>query len=276
MRGSPIDSTLCLTAVLLLIRPPGPFYVRFAVVALATFVLVWPAARRHWTTWAAITGAVVLGIAAQFPLPDNHIYLLAYWSLAVSLALSGADPAATLAASARWLVGSAFAAAVVWKALLAPDYLDGRFFAVTLLIDDRFSDVVRLAGGLSEADLIARRGALAPAFDGASVSDAPGLFHPAAFARMAMALTWGGVLLEAAVAAATLSGRWRRVSLALLLVFCASTYALAPVTGFGCLLLTMGLAQCRDDETSLQAAFVAVFVLVLFYAEVPWAGLLLP
>ena len=27
---------------------------------------------------------------------------------------------------------------------------------------------------------------------------------------------------------------------------------------------------------SLQAAFVAVFVLVLFYAEVPWAGLLLP
>lgn len=267
-----MDSALCLTAALLLIRPPGPYYVRFAVVALATCALVWPAARRAWTTWAAQTAVILVGIVADFPLPDNHIYLLLYWNLAIALAVSSGAPAATLATSARWLVGLAFAAAVLWKAVLAPDYLDGRFFAVTLLIDGRFTDAVRLFAGLSEADVLTRRGVLMPQLDGAVTVDGPGLFEPTGLARLAMALTWGGVLLEAAVAAAMSSGQVRRTALVLLLVFCASTYALAPVTGFGCLLVSMGLAQCRDDETWLHAAFVAVFVLILFYTEVPWAA----
>ena len=49
---------------------------------------------------------------------------------------------------------------------------------------------------------------------------------------------------------------------------------LAPVAGFGWLIATMGLAQCRPHQRSLRAAYVAVFILILMYSEVPWAGVL--
>lgn len=275
-RPTAIDASLSLTAVLLLLRAPGPYYIRFVLAALAVITLAVPSARRDWLVWAIAAAAVAVAIALAFPLPDNHIYLLAWWCLALALGLSSTRAPEVICASARWLIGLAFLAAVVWKGVLSPDYLDGRFFAATLLIDDRFADAVVLVGGLSDAEVMSRRVLLLPALDGAQVSDAPSLLAPPAFARLAQALTWGGLALEAAVAATFLVGRLRRTALVLLLVFCASTYALAPVTGFGCLLLAMGLARCRDDERGLHVAFLAVFVLVLFYTEVPWAGLIRP
>ena len=60
----------------------------------------------------------------------------------------------------------------------------------------------------------------------------------------------------------------------LLLTFCFTTYALAPVAGFGWLLAAMGLAQCRPHQSVLRGAYVAVFILILMYAEVPWSGIL--
>ena len=68
-------------------------------------------------------------IVAVWPLADNHIYLLAYWCLAIGLALAGPAPAATLATSSRWLVGAAFTMAVLWKAVLSPDYVEAASFA---------------------------------------------------------------------------------------------------------------------------------------------------
>jgi hypothetical protein len=60
-----------------------------------------------------------------------------------------------------------------------------------------------------------------------------------------------------------------------LIAFCVGTYALAPVAGFGWLLLAMGLGQCRPEQRRLQVAYLAVFFLVLFYNQVPWTRLLL-
>ena len=53
------------------------------------------------------------------------------------------------------------------------------------------------------------------------------------------------------------------------------TYAFAPVAGFGWLLLVMGAAQTDAGERWLRRAYVVAFLVVLFYSEVPWAGLLL-
>jgi len=47
------------------------------------------------------------------------------------------------------------------------------------------------------------------------------------------------------------------------------------VAGFGWLLLVMGAAQTRESESWWRRLYVAAFLLVLFYSEVPWAGLLL-
>lgn len=61
----------------------------------------------------------------------------------------------------------------------------------------------------------------------------------------------------------------------LLLTFCLVTYAFAPVAGFGWLLLVMGAAQIEPDQQWLLRLYVAAFLVVLFYSEVPWAGLML-
>jgi hypothetical protein len=61
----------------------------------------------------------------------------------------------------------------------------------------------------------------------------------------------------------------------LLLMFCASTYAFAPVAGFGWLLLTMGLVSVPAERRLLRGAYIATWILVLLYAEVPWAQVLM-
>jgi hypothetical protein len=157
---------------------------------------------------------------------------------------------------------------------LSPDYLDGRFFRITLIQDPRFAEVAMLLGGLSPEDLEENRAYLEPLPEGAELADPHVLVEPPAFRRLAAALTWGGVALELLVAGALLlpvAQVWRHAAL---LLFCLATYAFAPVAGFGCLLLVLGLAQTEAPATRLRGLYVGAFFLVLVYAEVPWAGLL--
>jgi hypothetical protein len=60
-----------------------------------------------------------------------------------------------------------------------------------------------------------------------------------------------------------------------LLGFCLVTYAFAPVAGFGWLLLVMGLAQVAPGRTWLKGTYIAAFLAVVFYDDLPWAELLL-
>ena len=216
-------------------------------------------------------------IAAVWPLSDNHIYLLGYWCLAIALALSSRTPAETLSASGRWLLGAAFALAVLWKGLLSPDYIDGRFFRVTLLTDERFADASLVLGGLSRNQMAGNRAFLEPLPEGAELLTPPPFVEPPRLRAFAAAATWGGLALEAMVATLCLIPGRGALELArhgALLAFCATTYALAPVAGFGWLLATMGLAQCRPSQSALRSAYVGVFVLILLYSEISWTGVL--
>src|SRR4030095_683661 len=100
--------------------------------------------------------------------------------------------------------------------------------------------------------------------------------EPPAFRRLASAFTWGGLALEAIVAAVLLLPSRPLLRHGALLLFCVTTYAFAPVPGFGCLLLVLGLAQTNPDEARTRALYVVAFFLVLTYADAPWAGPLRP
>jgi len=262
---------LRVTLVLLLIRPPEDPYVRGGIWLLAAAGLIVPAlATRAWL-WAGAAVLMLARLAVEFPLADNHLYLLFYWCLAIALALVTPAPGDILARSARWLVAATFTCAVLWKALLAPDFLDGRFFRVTLLTDDRFATAARAVGQLTDAQLTDDREALRPLDGGIEVLDGPVLVEPAPLRALGVGLTWGGALLEALLALAFLAPR-RRVPAAarhaLLLVFCAVTYAIAPVGGFGWLLAAIGMAQAGGSPR-WRAAYAAACVLILVYAETP-------
>ena len=271
------DSVLTLTAIILLLRPFDVWWAASFVLAAACLSLLSRAIRRAPVTWLLVAVFVAARIVAVWPLSDNHIYLLAYWCLALGLALSSANPAGTLSVSSRWLLGGAFAMAVLWKAALSPDYVDGRFFRVTLLTDERFADASLVFGGLSREQMIQNRAFLEPLPQGAELLTPPPFVEPPRLRAFAAAATWGGLVLEGLIALTCLVPVRGRLDVArhgLLLAFCVTTYALAPVAGFGWLIATMGLAQCRPHQQSLHRAYVAVFILILLYSEVPWTGVL--
>jgi hypothetical protein len=275
--GGLADPVLTLTAIILLLRPLEVWWLAPFVLALACLSIVIRSVRRAPITWLLMAGLIAARIVVVWPLSDNHIYLLAYWCLAIGLALSGPAPAATLATGSRWLLGAAFALAVLWKGALSPDYVDGRFFRVTLLTDERFADASLVFGGLSREQMGLNRQFLEPLPEGAVLLDPPPFVEPPRLRAFAAAATWGGLILEALVALLNLvpvKGRLLRARHAALLAFCVTTYALAPVAGFGWLIATMGLAQCPRPRPVLQGAYVGVFILILLYSELPWAGVL--
>jgi hypothetical protein len=270
------DPVLTLTAIVLLLRPLDVWWVAAFVVPAACLSLLSRTVRRAPLTWILVALFVGARIVALWPLSDNHIYLLAYWCLAIGLALSSAAPAATLSASSRWLLAGAFGMAILWKAVLSPDYVDGRFFRVTLLTDQRFADAALVFGGLSRDQMAQNRAFLDPLPNGAELLSPPPFVEPPRLRAFAAIATWSGLILEGLIALTCLIPL-RRLDIArhvLLLAFCVTTYALAPVAGFGWLIATMGLAQCRPRQRLLLGAYVAVFILILMYSEVPWAGVL--
>lgn len=271
------DVVLQLTAIILLLRPLDVWWVTGFVLLGAGLSLLYPSVRRTPLTWLALSALIAARIVQVWPLSDNHIYLLAYWCLAIGLALATAAPTLTLAASSRWLMGAAFAFAVLWKGLLSPDYLDGRFFRVTLLTDGRFADVLTLVGDMTADQVLDARAYLQPLPAGAELADPQWFGEPPRARALAAVVTWGGLIIEGLVAMLCLvpATGWvltaRHVSV---LLFCATTYALAPVAGFGWLVATMGLAQCRREQHVVRAGYVTVFFAILLYSEIPWAGVL--
>jgi hypothetical protein len=272
----PIDLALRLTLIVLLLRPMGPWFVGAFVLLLALLGLVGVGLHAP-ATWLALAALIATHLVVEWPLPDNHVYLLAYWCLGVGIALRLTGPSRALAQTGRQLLGLAFVFAVLWKAALSPDYRDGRFFAVTLLTDERFADAVQLFGGLSEAQLAESREYLMPLPEGAELLNPPRLHATRRFMWLVQASTWGGLALESAIALLWLAPI-RRPALLLarhgaLLLFCLATYASAPVAGFGWLLLVMGLANSGAEQRALRAAYTGTYCVVLLYAEIPWASL---
>ncbi len=267
---------LRLTALDLLLHPIGAWWIRPFVLALAAAALLVPAWLRSpglWLTLALLTG---LRVVSSWPLPDNHAYLLCYWCLAVGLALRQPEAPDVLAWNGRWLIGLVFAFATLWKLALSPDYLDGTFFRVTFVNDPRFEGVSRLLGGMTPQLLENARLALAQHADAPLRATQTPELTPA-LVRLAGLATFATVVLEAGVALVFLCPArfWpARARHAVLLAFCATTYAVAPVEGFGWLLIAMGVAQCGPGWGATRALYAGTFVLILFYREVPWAVLL--
>ena len=260
---------LRLTLLALLLKPIGSGWLRPSILALAVAGLVLPRVLRHPVLWLALAGLAGWRVIAGWPLADNHAYLLAYWCLAVAFVRLAPEPRRALAWNARTLLGLAFAFATLWK-LLSPDYLDGRFFRVTLVEDRRLERLAVALGGIDRDTLQARREFVAQHADGPALAGTPPP-EPQELRSLAFAATWLTLALEAAIALAFLAPLGSRVWLrhALLLLFCATTYAVAPVVGFGWLLLALGAAQLDPGARLTRIAYVAVFGLLVFYYHAP-------
>jgi hypothetical protein len=273
-----VNLALRLTLLDLLLRPIGDWFLRPAILGLAAFGVALPGQLRRPWLWIVLALLTLLRVLLNWPMADNHAYLLSYWCLAVALALVSHDPRACLALNARLLVGLAFACATLWKVVLSPDYLDGRFFRVVLLTDRRFEAFAQLAGGLTPELLESLRAFVTQHVDGPFFMTADAPREPTRFLWLTYLMTWWTVLLESLIAVTFLwpfgrwAAQWRNAAL---LVFCVTTYAVAPVEGFGWLLIAMGVAQCDPECRKTRLLYLAVFLLILLYRDAQWVEQLL-
>lgn len=271
-RTDRFDLALRLTLLDFLLQPMGEPAVRFALLTVAGVGLLSHRMLRSPILWWGATALLVLRVVSDWPLADNHAYLICYWCGAIALALSSRDPDAFLAHNGRWLIGLVFLFATFWKAVLSPDFLSGTAFQVMLILDPRFEDFTRLATGVTPEWIEAQRAILEQHLDGAR--SAPVLAAaPVPFVAVARIGTIWTVAWEGLVAICFLWPVGRGPSLlrdASLQIFCVTTYAVATVAGFGWLLVAMGVGQCDPGKPWPRAAYLLLFALILFYREVPW------
>lgn len=258
---------------LLLVLPVGlEGLLLAAVVLVATVVLLDRRLYRSPYLWLAIAMARGVHQLLVWRGLDDHRVLITYWCLALALAFFTERPRRLMRTSGRVLVGLVMAFAALWK-LVSPEYLDGRFFHFTLLVDPRFEPTAKWIGGIS-ADVYAEnlRGYLAVQ---AGTADVVELAAPARITPLAWILTIGTVAMEGGLAAlflTPLKGPWAEMARAGgILVFCFVTYLLVPVVLFGAILAVMTLATCDRDAVA-RRWLVAAFVLLLVWTPV-WHGI---
>ncbi|MGI9430569.1 MAG: hypothetical protein ACR2PQ_00045 [Myxococcota bacterium] len=261
----------------LLLTPPIPWLERVPLLVAASAGLLLPELLRSKWLWTALLALLALPLVWNWPFSDNHDYLKAFFALGALCALATPTPERSFATSARWLVGLAFAFALLWKAVLSPDFVDGRFFRVTLLSDGRFENLAVLAGGTTYEQWEANdlrldqilRGEPEPEPDGAPFRE------PDGNRRLAGWLTWLTLASEFGVALTFLwplgrgPSRLRHVAL---LAFAAGTYGIATVRGFGWVLIALGVSQCEPDSTPTRLAYLGAFALIGIYHAVPWTS----
>jgi hypothetical protein len=268
-----IDLALRLTLLDLLLRPVGNWAVRPFILGLAAIALLRARWFRQPWLWFALAGLTGARVILDWPMADNHAYLLAYWCLAAALALLAQDADRVLAFNGRVLIGLVFLFACAWKFGLSGDYANGSFFQVTMLTDPRFQGFAQVAGGL-DAQTYDALSQYVDQHRDAPPSVAGGMDIPERFQAVAQAATAWNLFINLALAVAFLWPADRgpsRLRHELLLIYCAITYAIATVDGFGWLLLAMGAAQCTLEQHRTRIAYIAVFVLIIFYREVDWA-----
>jgi len=273
------DLALRLLLVALLFQPIGQRWLRPAVIAVAALGLLSPRALRSGWLWGALAALAAARIASGWPTNDNHAYLLVYWCLAAALAALSLDRDRVLARNARALVAGTFVFATLWKLVLSPDFVDGTFFRVALVDDARFESFTLLAAGIDYDALLALRGVAETHADGVFAPWEGMPAPPPRLLAVADALTIGTLAFEGALALAfllPLRFGVARARDALLALFCTTTYALAPVPGFGWLLLSMGVAQCEPERRRMRGVYLIAFAAVLFASRWPWLDWLAP
>jgi hypothetical protein len=273
---------LRLTAVFLLLDNVPVWYLAALTITLAGAGLVFPVLLRIPALWLGVAFVFLAWILRLWPLVDNHQYLAGYWALAIFLALCLTEPQASLATSARWLLALVFLWAALWKGVLSPDYMDGRFFTARLMTDPRFEEQAVLLSGLSVQEVRQNRAYLSPDFSadgreqdlGDAQTTISEMHTTPRFRFWVRVITWMVMGFEAVLGLAFLlpgGGRIRIPRDVGLMAFCIGTFAFAPVRSFGWVLAILGLAQTPRESVRLRAAYVIVWFLIGFISSAPWS-----
>jgi len=268
----PLEVLPPLTLLHLLVHAPEAWYLQVVLLPLFALGLIfrpWLQKPAFWYVTAALFGGTIY---LNWESSDNHKYLFVYWCLALCCAFSLPRPqwSESLARTSRLLIALCMLFATAWK-VFNPEYIDGRFFTFELLCDERFAYFTSWTSGISLDTLATNRelrevlmGTQQPAAHVTAVE----LSGAANVAGLAWFLTWWTVLIEGLLGALFLlpSGQrtnWLRNGL--LILFAATTYSVAPVRGFGWMLMLLGFAQCEPEDRTVRWGYLGALLLIQAY-----------
>ena len=249
--------------VLILNSNELPVLLVLSIVLTAAVFLREPVLRSPWL-WFAVAAALAIGQGSVWWRIDDHIVLSTYLALATGLSRLADDPRRTLAETCRLLIGLVFAFAFGWK-ILSSQFVSTDFFRFELVTDERFAPVAEWVGGMDSDELAVTEASISEIVTFGETGDLVVLDEGPRNEFLAGLMTVWGIVIEGAIAATfllPLRGRWRHLRLISLFAFAFTTYVVVPISGFGCLLMTMGLATTSDRRwrEPLVAGFAALAV----------------
>ncbi len=207
---------------------------------------------------------------------DNHKHLLFYWMLVMYLVYeikSDDERAQFLAQAAKYLLGFTMGVAVLQKTI-SPDYLSGDFFEFVLLTDSRFTVFTSLFTNLDVATLQENLRIFSQARDVTSVSagDSLKLHSDESVRRLSLVVTWINYIDQMLIATLVfirLPQRMEFIKHISIMIFIIPVYAIAPVIGFGWLIIIWGYCIVPDRMKELRLGYIGLFFLVSLY-EIHW------
>ncbi|MCH7928484.1 MAG: hypothetical protein IID03_10975 [Candidatus Dadabacteria bacterium] len=267
---------LRLTLLDLILRPIGSWEIRVPVLITSILGLVIPGLLKNPAIWFLLTGFTLSRVIFDWPLSDNHAYLLFLWCFAIFISALKKDKI-LLTKNARLMIGLVFLFAFIWKAFLSPDFLDKRFFSVNMIEDPRFSEFTQVTCNISKDDLDYFRDYVKQHVDGNLVFAEVINFNLKCINKIAGFLTYYTIVLELLIALFFLIPK--KISISkyrdyFLILFCISVYSVATVEGFGWLLIAMGISQ-SDNKKLPILLYILSFFIILFYREVPILNIVL-
>ena len=202
---------------------------------------------------------------------DNHKFVIAYWCIALTVALTVGSPgrarqaAAGVAWSGRIMVGLVFGLATFWK-LTSLSYLNGSTFDLLLLTDERFFAMANAICGYSVEQFTQNKQTLQQ-LGNYPLKESYELVRPSGAGALAQFLTWWTILIEGLLALLFLlerGDRWEKWRHWVLLFFIFTTYPPTGVILFGWVLIVMALACVPERDAKTRT----LYLLVLFYISI--------
>lgn len=274
-----IDHTklaLQLTLIDLILHPIGVWEIRSFILILSILGLIIPDFIKSYVLWLLLALLTLTRVIYDWPLADNHAYLLSFWCFAIFLSILRKDQN-LLKVNAKLMIGLVFLFAFIWKAFLSSDYIDKRFFSLEMIEDPRFSEFTEITCSYTKNELLELHDYIKQHVDGSLIPSQIINFDLNCINKISGFLTYYTLIIEFLVALFFLLPRRIPISKYrdyILIVFCLTIYSVATVEGFGWLLLAMGLAQSSNGKR-IALLYIFSYLIILLYREIPFADIIL-
>lgn len=271
-----LELTLLMTGITIFIYLQHSYILKGTVILLVPIMLLFRQILTSKYMWSLLTMLLIVGLLPMYHYMDNHTYLTWYWVAAVTLCLWTSQEKKAINFNARVLIGLCFLFATIWK-ILSPEFINGTFFHFTFLTDSRFFEFTELTTGISGNIRAENLSELNKLTDSLNRDDVGMLNSSTLVQPIAVFMAYWTVFIEGWIAIAFLMpkkyliSRYRDIPL---LVFMATTYPIATVTGFAALLAAMGFAQSLNSNNLTKLVYVVVFLSIPLF-NLPFVDVLL-